>query len=276
MAILADCHMHSSFSGDSETPMEEMADRACYIGLKDICFTEHMDLDYPEGTGDDEKLPPDCFEVDMSKYSDKISHVQTEYSGRLNIGYGLEFGLCRGLEDRYAKIASSYDLDFIIGSTHLCHNKDIPWSSFWALGDETELFQDYFEESLANITSYTDFDTYGHLDYVVRYAPFKEKNYSYSRYSDIIDEILKRLISLGKGLELNTKGKRCGLSEMNPCTDILRRYKDLGGDIVTIGSDAHVPSDVGALLDNAGEILSSCGFRYYAVYHKRKPEMYRI
>lgn len=276
MAVLADCHMHSSFSGDSEAPMEKMADQACSIGLNDICFTEHMDLDYPNGAAGDEELPPDYFEVDMNKYTEKISQVQKEYSDRINIGYGLEFGLSSGRENRYIEIASSYDFDFIIGSTHLCHNKDITWPSFWNLKSEEELFGDYFDESLDNIRRNKCFDVYGHLDYIVRYAPNKDKNYIYSRYSDTIDEMLKKIISLGKGIEINTKGKRCGLNEMNPCADILKRYNELGGEIVTVGSDAHIPSDVGALIDDAGSILSSCGFRYYAVYHKHKPEMHKI
>ncbi len=276
MTVLADYHMHSSFSGDSESPMLEMVNAAIQAGLHDICFTEHMDLDYPTEKDDPEGLPAGYFEVDVPKYHKSISEITKIYRDRINIGFGLEFGLKSGQEQAYKKIASENDLDFIIASTHLCNNMDITWASFWTLDSEEQLFRKYFETTLNTLDGYTDFDVYGHLDYVVRYAPHKDKYYSYSKYSDIIDEILRRIISLGKGIEINTKGKRCGMSEMNPCRDILIRYRQLGGEIITIGSDAHVPADVGALTDVAGEILKSCGYRYYATFAKRKPSMHNL
>lgn len=276
MTVLADCHMHSSFSGDSDSPMNEMIKSAIAKGLHDICFTEHMDLDYPTQKDDPEGEPAGCFEVDMPRYKECIDKMRHKYMEKINIGIGLEFGLQAGLEDRYRKLASSYEFDFIIASTHLCRHKDIPWKSFWELGSEDELFRSYFNESLDNLRNFTNFDVYGHLDYVVRYAPNKDKNYSYSKYSDVIDEILRQIISEGKGIEINTKGKRSGLCEMNPCSDILKRYRELGGEIITIGSDAHKPSDIGALVNTAGQILSSCGFRYYSVFKGHRPVMYKL
>ena len=99
----------------------------------------------------------------------------------------------------------------------------------------------YFESILENISAYDGFDVYGHIDYVVRYGPNKNREYSYGRYKDILDEILKKLISMGKGIELNTGGYHYGLGEPNPCTAVIRRYRELGGEIITIGADAHTP-----------------------------------
>ena len=116
------------------------------------------------------------------------------------------------------------------------------------------------------------FDSYGHLDYVVRYGPARNLNYSYEAYQDLIDPILKTLIEKGKGLECNTGGLRYGLGHPNPCEDILRRYRQLGGEILTIGSDAHSPEQVGYGFQTASRLLAACGFRYYTVFHRRKPE----
>ena len=97
---------------------------------------------------------------------------------------------------------------------------------------------EYFESILENISAYDGFDVYGHIDYVVRYGPNRNREYSYGRYKDILDEILKKLISMGKGIELNTGGYHYGLGEPNPCTAVIRRYRELGGEIITIGADA--------------------------------------
>ena len=116
------------------------------------------------------------------------------------------------------------------------------------------------------------FDSLGHLDYVVRYGPTRNREYDYRDYRDIIDEILKILIRNDKALECNTGGFHYGLGQPNPCEDILRRYRELGGELLTLGSDAHDPSRLGYDFDRARELLRSCGFSSYTVYHQRKPE----
>ena len=129
-----------------------------------------------------------------------------------------------------------------------------------------------FESILENISAYDGFDVYGHIDYVVRYGPNKNREYSYGRYKDILDEILKKLISMGKGIELNTGGYHYGLGEPNPCTAVIRRYRELGGEIITIGADAHTPDKIACAFDKAASVLEACGFRYYTIFKDRKPE----
>ena len=96
--------------------------------------------------------------------------------------------------------------------------------------------------------------------------------YSYGRYKDILDEILRKLISKGKGIELNTGGYHYGLGEPNPCTAVIKRYRELGGEIITIGADAHTPDKVAYAFDKAATVLENCGFRYYTVFKDHKPE----
>ena len=112
---------------------------------------------------------------------------------------------------------------------------------------------------------------YGHLDYPVRYAPDRDAGYSYERYRDILDEILKLLLRKEKGIELNTGGIKSGMHDFHPCMGILKRYRELGGEIITVGSDAHEASYIAAHFQRAAEVLRECGFRYYCVYEKRTP-----
>ena len=122
------------------------------------------------------------------------------------------------------------------------------------------------------LSVYDDFDVYGHIDYVVRYGPNKNRQYSYGRYKDILDEILKKLISMGKGIELNTGGYHYGLGEPNPCVAVIKRYKELGGEIITVGADAHTPDKVAYAFDKAANVLETCGFKHYTVFKDRKPK----
>jgi histidinol-phosphatase (PHP family) len=131
---------------------------------------------------------------------------------------------------------------------------------------------EYFESILENLSEFSEMDAYGHLDYVVRYGPNQNREYSYGRYQDILDEILKTLIRRQVGLEINTGGYHYGLGEPNPCINIIKRYRQLGGEILTIGADAHSPDKIGYGFDLAAEVLKECGFSYYTVFRNRKPE----
>ena len=106
--------------------------------------------------------------------------------------------------------------------------------------------------------------------------PNKDKFYSYETYKDIVDSILSYLIENEKGIEVNTAGLVKGLSNPNPCRDIIKRYRELGGDIITIGSDSHTPDTLGAHFDKAAEILTDCGFKYYCVFANRIAEYLKI
>ena len=117
---------------------------------------------------------------------------------------------------------------------------------------------------------------YGHLDYVVRYGPEKDRGYCYETYSDLFDRILELLLEKGKGLELNTGGISDGMRDVHPCREVLRRYRQKGGEIITIGSDAHDPAEIAAHFHRAEEVLQECGFRYYTVFENRQPEFKRF
>lgn len=272
MAIKADYHMHSSFSGDSKAPMEAMIERGIELGLTRLCFTEHMDFDYPYPTEEEQGM----FDLNTEAYLLEGSKYKENYNQQIQLYFGVELGLQPHLTQELEQYVAAYDFDFIIGSSHICHRQDPYYPSFYEGRTEETAYREYFESILENIKAFHTFDVYGHLDYVVRYGPGKDREYTYLKYQDILDEILYNLIEKGKGIEVNTGGIPYGLRELNPCTDILRRYRELGGEVITVGSDAHVPGRIGEGFDRAADILTSCGFRYYTVFSKRKPEFFRI
>jgi hypothetical protein len=141
---------------------------------------------------------------------------------------------------------------------------------------EEEAYSEYFRSIIDNIKKFQNFDVYGHLDYVVRYGPNKDANYSYTKYRDLLDKILELLIDNGKGIEINTGGVCKDLRELHPCTDIIKRYRALGGEIITIGSDAHKPQNICGYFNRAEEVLKECGFKYYTIFEKRVPEFKKL
>ena len=135
---------------------------------------------------------------------------------------------------------------------------------------------EYFESVLTNVKTDVNFDVYGHLDYVVRYGPNKDAYYSYEKFADIIDEILRLLIGKGKGIELNTAGFKYGLAHAHPTEAILKRYRELGGEIITIGSDGHAKEQVAWDFHKVPDLLKTAGFDYYTVFKNRKPQFIKI
>lgn len=272
MAITADLHLHSSYSGDSDTPMEEIILKGIDLGLTTMCFTEHNDFGFPEEPG----YPADRFVLNPDPYLYDIIRYREKYADKIRILFGVELGLQPEVIRQNAVLAKSYDFDFIIGSSHICHGKDPYYPAFYEGRSEEEAYYEYFTSIIENIKKFSNFDVYGHLDYVVRYGPNKDREYTYERYQDVLDDILKLLIDKGKGIEINTGGVKSGLKELHPCTAVLKRYRELGGEIITIGSDAHVPEHITAHFDRAESILKECGFQYYTIFEKRTPEFKRL
>ena len=266
-----DTHMHCHFSGDCESTPQSMVQAAISKGLAGICFTDHMDYDYPQNPQD-----PVVFEFDPCEYDRAMRSLQQDYKGRLHILHGIELGLQPHLAAQHAQISSRYPFDFIIGSSHVVHGYDPYYPAFYEDRTETECYLEYFESILENIAAFDGFDVYGHIDYVVRYGPNRNADYSYRKYSEVIDEILKLLIRKGKGIEINTGGFKYGLGHPNPTEEVIARYHELGGEIITIGADAHRPEHVAYDFGKVPQILRAAGFSYYTVFRERKPEFLKL
>ena len=257
--ILSDFHTHSTFSTDGKDRLVEMARSAVEKGLKTICFTEHNDFDYPGGE----------FLLDTDAYRSELFRVSEELSGKIEILFGVELGLMKHLGERLREYVDGRGFDFVIGSSHLIDGKDPYFPEYFAqLGQRNGVLR-YFESIIENIGAFEDFDVYGHLDYAVRYSP--EKKYEPLDYREIIDEILRKIVGLGKGIEINSAGLRKGLSHANPHPFILKRFRELGGEIISIGSDAHNTADIAADFDRVEDFLKDAGFEFYTVFRQRKP-----
>ena len=269
MNIYGDTHFHTSFSSDSETPPRAQIEKAVAMGMTHITVTDHHDPDFPPGEFD--------FLLDIPAYVDQMRQLREEYREKIDLGIGLELGLQPHLGSLPEEVADSRPFDFIIGSTHVTRGID-PWEreKFISGITEEEAYRIYFEEELTNLRQYDCYDVAGHLDYVVRYGPSQNRFYTWERYGDILDEILRTLVEKGKGIEYNTAGFRAGLGYGHPMPEVWRRYRELGGEILTIGSDAHEPENLGSEFTRAGEFLRAAGFRWYAGFRERKPEFFPL
>ena len=264
----SDFHLHSDFSGDSDTSLHEMIEEGIRLGLETMCFTDHQDWDYPsEDTS---------FTFDTDSYFSELARLKERYADKITILTGVEIGLQPHLSERLKHYVEKYPFDFIIGSSHVVHRMDPYYPEFFESRSEEEAYQEYFESIIENVRLFSDFDVYGHIDYVVRYGPNKGLYYSYEKYADVIDRILKLLIEKGCGIELNTAGFKYGLGYPNPHPDVIKRYHELGGEIITVGSDGHKPEHIAYDFHRVSSILKDAGFRYYTVFEKRIPSFIKL
>ena len=179
--MLWDTHMHSQFSGDCHTPQESMIQASIQKGLDGICFTDHLDLDYPDNSEE--------FFLDLPNYAASVLALKENYKNRFPVLFGVELGLQPHLTAIHREIISQYPFDFVIGSSHVVHGYDPYFPPYWSCHGEEDGYREYFESILENIKVYDGFDVYGHIDYVVRYGPNKNQYYTYEKYADLIDPI---------------------------------------------------------------------------------------
>lgn len=263
--ILQDFHMHTSFSADSDASMEEMIIQSINKGLKHISFTEHMDYDFPEKYNL-------FFEFDVDEYFNKVTKYKNKYNNDINIYYGIELGMQPNLGDRYNKLINNYPFDFVIASSHLIDKEDPYYPDYWSNTSIEAVYEKYLNDIYEIICEFNNFDVYGHIDYIVRYSPDTNIRMDYDKYKEIYDKIFSKLISMNKGIEFNCAGYKYGLGSPNPSKDILRAYKNAGGNIITFGSDAHKPEHIAYAYDEAKKLALDCGFEKYCVFKERKPE----
>lgn len=271
--MFADYHTHTEFSDDSIYPMEQAVQDAIAMGMDEICFTDHVDYGikedwdcgHPIAYRGDEPLA----NVDYPKYFSRIQHMQHMYQSQINIKMGLEFGMQMHTISQYKELFQKYPFDFIILSVHQIEDQELWTQDFQRGRSQKECYERYYEELLGIVTSYSDFSVLGHMDLIARYD--KNGGYPYQQIEPIIAEILKVIIKNGKGIEFNTSYRRYRLKDTTPSMNILQLYQKLGGEIITIGSDSHSAEHLGAYIEEAKQILSTMGFRYFCTYDKMKP-----
>lgn len=268
-----DSHVHTSFSTDSDTPMEDMVRQGIRNGLKGIVFTDHMDFNFPLKYRWDTSsgMPPFLFS--LPDYHSCVRELKRKYKNDIQIFFGVEMGLKMDARTENHALCLTDWLDYTIGSVHLVDNIDPYYPEYWNTYEEEKGISRYFEVTLENLKGLenTKIDTLGHLDYIVRYSPSGYVLYSYRKFADIIDEILRCLIERGISLEINTSGYKNGGTMPNPNEEILCRYQELGGEMITFGSDAHMTEYLASHFQEAEKIARNAGFEYYTTFVKHKP-----
>ena len=254
-----DFHMHSRVSFDGHDTGKEMALAAAAAGLEEICFTDHVDYD-PLG-----KIPTMAF--DTAKYNEEYDNLEVP---GLKIRRGMEFGLTEENQDQLLQDLQRRPFDFVLGSIHFVDKLDVYFSGYWEGKTIWQAERRYLEETLACVRVHQDFDVLAHLTYISKTAGHPApRPVPYEEHREIIDEILRILAAKGKGLEMNTSGvDRCG--GFLPTADYFRRFRELGGEIVTIGSDAHRCDRVGQYSREAAQILKDI-FGYVCTFENRQP-----
>ncbi len=262
--MLADYHLHSSFSHDSITPMARHAKQALRIGLSELCFTDHMD--YYDGS-------------DCSHYFAAIDKVRQEFSGKLVIRSGWEFGLQSHTIPDFEELYSRYcdKLDFVLLSIHDVDDLDLCGYQYQYGKSQAKYTLGYYDELLRVIQGYHDYSVLAHLDLIARYdVKHGVSPYPFAKVRDVVAEILSTAIADGKGIELNTSSWRYGLSDTTPSREILELYRDLGGEILTLGSDAHNTDYLGAHFEEGREILRSLGYRSFCTFERMTPTFHTL
>ena len=254
-----DFHMHSHVSFDGRDTGLNMANAAVKAGLKEICFTDHMDYDPLD---ENHKL-----HFELSAYNKEYEKLEVP---GLTIRHGFEFGMLPDNREQFRKDVSRRDWDFVIGSVHFVDKLDVYYPEYWE--DKTPYYAILrsFEDTLTCVKLHDDFDVLGHLTYLGKCDANPEKKpILYESYREMVDEIMKVLVAKGKGMEFNTSGMdRCGAYLPGP--EYLHRFKELGGEIVTVGSDAHHGNRVGQYCQEATIIVQDI-FGYVCTFDSRKP-----
>ncbi|MDW0117080.1 histidinol-phosphatase HisJ family protein [Sporosarcina thermotolerans] len=259
-----DYHMHSSFSKDCTVEMEDMVKGAIAKGLTEICFTEHIDYDFPDDAIE--------FDFDKQKYTERIEELRQLYDGQIIIRKGVEIGVQPHILQRYDEMLNAESFDFIICSMHTVERKGLHYGEIFKGKTAEEASISYYNELLHCVKNFDNYSVLGHIDLIKRYAPEIVQN----DFHAILTEIFNHIIPAGKGIELNTSGVRYGLSNGLPSDDILKLYKQCGGEIITLGSDAHKPEHIAFQFKESLELVKSIGFSYITSFNNQEPVFHPI
>ena len=271
--ITTDMHVHSCFSSDSTEQPEAIIETSIAKGFSYVYFTDHHDIDFPTNP----KEPEMNFQLNFPAYIEKLTTLKEKYAKQIEVRIGVEQGIFPEIAHKVAPLSNQFPFDFVIGSSHLTKlvNGDPYYPSYYEGRSSIDAYREYFQSEVENVTLTDGFDVYGHLDYAVRYCPDPNFIYRFEDYGDIIETLLKKLIHNGKGIEINTAGLvKCGFA--HPHIKALQLYKDLGGEIITVGSDAHQKENIGYGFDIAEQTLKEVGFQYHTVFKERKPEFIKL
>jgi len=247
--------------------MEEMVERGIALGLDEIAFTEHVDYGV--------KTDLNC---SYPAYLAKLARMQERYGEQITLRKGIEFGVQLHTIDRFQRDFEQYDFDFVILSNHQINDQEFWRNEFQPGKTQEEIHTAYYQAIYDVMCHYQGYSVLGHLDMIKRYDPYTDKEHPYpdAAVMPLIDAILQKAIADGKGIELNTSCFRYQLPDWTPSRTILERYHELGGQILTIGSDAHQPKYLGAAVQEAQKLLREIGFTALCTFDHGQPHFHPL
>lgn len=259
MKNLYDYHIHSTVSFDGGLSIAEICREYAAMGLKGLTFTEHIERREPIGRD---------ISFDKNEYFEEIREARNAFP-QLEIGMGIELGL-----QVYAKndviTESEGPWDFILGSIHRIDNYPSDRGYIMSGKSKKDYIKDYFTALYEALTEMPCFDVMGHIDLFFRDEDILDKSIAYNDYQEELDRLLRSLIDKGIGIEVNTGGWRYGMKNPHPDISLLKRYRELGGEIVTVGSDCHNRRALAYRLADGYDYLKEAGFKYFSTFKNRK------
>ena len=269
---LCDIHGHSKISPDCDIPLRDMARAAIGAGLREFCVTDHCDLVSQEGK-------PAAF-FDWPAAKEQYRAVKAEVGDRLILRLGLELGSAPVDPEAARAILAQggEELDFVLGSLHnwigMEGNRDLYFSDYH---DNPELSRRAVENVLdctwTLVTECADcYDSLAHIVYPLRYIHRDGVALSLADYEDRVRAIFTQVAKTGRALEVNV----CRGRELDCWPPLLGWFKECGGELVTVGADAHQPQDVARGVPRALELIRAAGFACVATYERRKPVLHKL
>jgi histidinol-phosphatase (PHP family) len=263
-----DYHSHSLISFDSNISMEQTCALTAARGGAGVTFTEHAML---EDNPAYDELP------NIAAYQAELAQVRAAYPN-LELGMGLELDLNPTRQADIDKLLKSNEWDFVLGSVHELFGCNLTaYDGKFGHGQSIKnAYDSYFSGLYERVQAVSTFDSLGHLDLIRRDRRFTDLPFDYADHAEILDALLTLLIQRGQGLEVNTAGWRCGMTETHPSLQVLLRYRQLGGEIITCGSDCHSSNSAFSLIQQGYAMIKIAGFKYISLFEGRKLKQIRI
>jgi len=262
--ILPDYHVHTTYSPDSKMNPEEAVRAAIASGVTELCFTEHMDLGHHMKMYD--QIP------DFAGMDKTISELREKYP-ELRIGKGIEVGYIPDTVNQTVEVLAEQNFDYVLLSTHCVDGLDCGLPESKRGQEKITAYKRYLEtvyESVTDDRLAEYYDCVSHIGYIAKGLHYEDNSLPYELFPELFDQILSEIIKRGKGIEVNTSGIDRG-GHVLPHPSVIRRYRKLGGRMITIGSDAHRSEKVGAHIKDAVAIIAEAGFEEITVFCNRKP-----
>ena len=263
-----DYHSHASFSYDAHISIEQTCSMAIASGAAGLTFTEHLTL------ADD---PTRDMKPDPAAYAAEIKRARAVFP-QLELGMGLELDLNPVRTADLDELTQNSAWDFVLGSVHELYGCNLTGydGGFSATHSVKKSYHNYFCGLYERVLAMTCFDVLGHLDLLRRDSRFTKQPFAYADHAEVLDAILYLLIRRGQGLEVNTAAWRYGVAEAHPGMQVLRRYRQLGGEVLTCGSDCHSPAAVFYRIPEGYAMIKEAGFKYISLFENRKPKQLKL